>query len=154
MENPSKKRKPVVTYSRKSKHVHLDEAPSESNEITSFKPLTEEIYLDMHLETSTTLNSQTKKKKTQDSFNWGSSFSSSNATKEKQKKNPPAKMEQSFLDLGQKNFGRVACQGCAMVYNPGLDEDELVHQNFHKRFMDNLKCVDFPVSTHRLLVLL
>ena len=44
------------------------------------------------------------------------------------------KLHQTYLDLGQKNFGHVTCKVCGMVYIPGQDWDEKLHTRFHKQF--------------------
>lgn len=56
------------------------------------------------------------------------------------------KLEQSYLDVGQRNFGSVTCEGCGMLYNPGKPEDEEVHTKFHKKVTEDSSCIHFPVQ--------
>ena len=47
------------------------------------------------------------------------------------KKKP--KLQQLFLDFGQKSFSRVKCNTCGMLYAPGKEEDEIAHRSFHRQ---------------------
>lgn len=49
------------------------------------------------------------------------------------------KMEQMYLDLGQKDFGHVTCQTCNMVYTRAQPEDEADHLKFHRKFVTGLR---------------
>lgn len=42
-------------------------------------------------------------------------------------------MKQLFLDLGQKNFGHVACATCGLLYARGEPSDERAHAAYHAR---------------------
>jgi len=53
----------------------------------------------------------------------------------------PTKLVQSFLDLGQKNFGPIVCPVCRMTYQRGQQEDEEMHAKFHK---SHDKGIPFP----------
>ena len=41
-----------------------------------------------------------------------------------------SKVEQTFLDLGQSNFGTQKCEVCGMIYSPGKPEDERLHDSY------------------------
>ena len=53
------------------------------------------------------------------------------------------KLEQMYLDFGQKSFGQTVCDGCGMMYFPGKDEDEKEHKKYHKK--STQKSLDFKV---------
>lgn len=40
-------------------------------------------------------------------------------------------LSQTHLDLGQKNFFSKRCPICGLVYTPGKEEDERLHESFH-----------------------
>lgn len=40
---------------------------------------------------------------------------------------------QYFLDLGQKNFSRIQCSVCGLMYARGQENDEMLHKAFHRR---------------------
>jgi N-acetyltransferase len=49
-------------------------------------------------------------------------------------KKPAHKMEQLYLDFGQKSFGRqVHCARCQMMYTEGQPDDEAAHRAHHER---------------------
>lgn len=49
-------------------------------------------------------------------------------------KKPSHKMEQLYLDFGQKSFGRqVHCARCRMMYTEGQPDDEAAHRAHHER---------------------
>jgi hypothetical protein len=41
------------------------------------------------------------------------------------------KLEQMFLDFGQKNLESITCRECGMMYAPGVESDEQLHKQFH-----------------------
>lgn len=49
------------------------------------------------------------------------------------------KLQQLFLDFGQKSFSRVKCKECGMMYAPGRDEDEAAHRLFHRQSSQPVK---------------
>ncbi|KAK3727808.1 hypothetical protein QZH41_008230 [Actinostola sp. cb2023] len=49
------------------------------------------------------------------------------------------KMEQMYLDLGQRNFGHVTCTRCGMVYTHAQPDDEIDHIRHHKKFVNGLR---------------
>ncbi|XP_065061833.1 uncharacterized protein LOC135688768 isoform X2 [Rhopilema esculentum] len=51
----------------------------------------------------------------------------------------PKKMEQLYIDVGQKNFGHTTCEACGMVYTKTLPEDALEHSKYHQKLMQKLK---------------
>ncbi|KAJ2468384.1 hypothetical protein GGI02_003715 [Coemansia sp. RSA 2322] len=43
--------------------------------------------------------------------------------------------EQTFLDFGQKPLAPVPCSECGMTYQRGKDEDEALHDKFHRSWL-------------------
>ena len=52
--------------------------------------------------------------------------------KQKKKRKNENNFEQTFLDLGQKNFDLKTCKLCGMMYAPGKIEDEKIHRKVCK----------------------
>ena len=50
-----------------------------------------------------------------------------------------SRLEQTFLDLGQKNFDLKTCKLCGMMYAPGKEEDEKIHSKVCKTLQKQLK---------------
>ena len=50
-----------------------------------------------------------------------------------------SRLEQTFLDLGQKNFDLKTCKLCGMMYAPGKREDEKIHAKVCKTLQKQLK---------------
>lgn len=48
------------------------------------------------------------------------------------KKKP--RMEQMYLDLGQKNFSPITCEECGMLYTPGHPQEEAAHNQHHSGY--------------------
>lgn len=44
-----------------------------------------------------------------------------------------AKLQQTFLDFGQRDFDRKTCKVCGMVYAPGVPADEKLHKQVHAK---------------------
>ena len=44
------------------------------------------------------------------------------------------RLEQYFLDFGQKDTTCKRCDGCGFVYSVGLEDDEKMHVSFHKTY--------------------
>ena len=60
------------------------------------------------------------------------SSSSSNGAAAASKKRPA--LEQTYLDLGQRNFGRtIECRVCGFIYAEGEPSDEAAHRNHHRK---------------------
>lgn len=55
------------------------------------------------------------------------------------------KLEQLFLDFGQKNFDARICEECGMMYAPGIPEDVKMHAKLHLNKVEKL--VAFKVCT-------
>jgi hypothetical protein len=53
------------------------------------------------------------------------------------------KYEQLYLELGQKHFGPVTCSECHMSYSRGADEDDTLHNRFHRAVVGG---INYPVS--------
>ena len=68
--------------------------------------------------------------KTTQSTNSFSTSSLSSSSKNHKKK---PKLQQLFLDFGQKSFSSVKCTICNMMYAPGKEEDEISHRIFHRQ---------------------
>ncbi|RIA87151.1 ESCO1/2 acetyl-transferase-domain-containing protein [Glomus cerebriforme] len=49
------------------------------------------------------------------------------------------KYEQTYLDLGQKNFGAYTCPECQMSYVQGTLADDTLHTNFHRLTIEGIK---------------
>eukprot|EP00794_Sanderia_malayensis_P004547 gene4547-5145_t len=49
------------------------------------------------------------------------------------------KLEQLYIDVGQRDFGHTACETCGMVYTKTLEEDSLQHAKYHQKMMQRLK---------------
>lgn len=47
--------------------------------------------------------------------------------------------EQTYLDLGQKNFGTYTCPECQMSYIQGTLADDTLHTNFHRLTLEGIK---------------
>ncbi|GBC09770.1 hypothetical protein RclHR1_00910020 [Rhizophagus clarus] len=47
--------------------------------------------------------------------------------------------EQTYLDLGQKNFGTYTCPECQMSYVQGTLADDTLHTNFHRLTLEGIK---------------
>ncbi|XP_012566873.1 N-acetyltransferase ESCO2 isoform X1 [Hydra vulgaris] len=47
--------------------------------------------------------------------------------------------EQTYIDLGQKNFGHVTCTICGMVYTKSQVDDETQHAKYHEKLVQKLK---------------
>ena len=45
---------------------------------------------------------------------------------------------QTYLHLGQHNFGPHACDICGMLYSVGVHEDEFAHKQFHREHVKTL----------------
>jgi len=43
-----------------------------------------------------------------------------------------ARLEQTFLDFGQRDIGPISCAQCGMMYSRGVAEDEALHAAHHK----------------------
>ena len=50
-----------------------------------------------------------------------------------------SRLEQTFLDLGQKNFDLKTCKLCGMMYAPGKREDEKIHSKVCKTLQKQIK---------------
>ena len=61
----------------------------------------------------------------------------SNAKKNRKKSRK--KFEQTFLDLGQKNFDLKTCKLCGMMYAPGKIEDEKIHRKVCKSLIKSME---------------
>ena len=44
------------------------------------------------------------------------------------------RLEQYFLDFGQKDMTCKSCNSCGFVYSVGLEDDEKMHALFHKTY--------------------
>eukprot|EP01117_Protostelium_nocturnum_P000071 TRINITY_DN10160_c0_g1_i1.p1 TRINITY_DN10160_c0_g1~~TRINITY_DN10160_c0_g1_i1.p1 ORF type:complete len:482 (-),score=148.76 TRINITY_DN10160_c0_g1_i1:21-1466(-) len=127
----------IVTLSKRKPFRESNtaqEIESETQELAKFTPLME----DMNASLFNPIESKSPRKKTknapvQQSLNFA-----------KPEETMP-KMEQSFLDFGQKDFGkRHTCQACGMNYHKGVEDDEDLHKTFHRRWQENRFTVDFP----------
>ena len=56
-------------------------------------------------------------------------------------------MKQLFLDLGQKNFGHVACATCGLLYARGEPSDERAHAAYHARAIAAAGTATRPAGT-------
>lgn len=45
---------------------------------------------------------------------------------------------QFHLELGQRDFVLHTCSGCGMMYARGNDDDEKVHQSYHKNYFEGI----------------
>ena len=50
---------------------------------------------------------------------------------------PSKLLRQSYLDLGQSNFGPTRCPTCGLLYTVGEPTDERTHREFHKKFLSS-----------------
>lgn len=51
------------------------------------------------------------------------------------------KYQQLYLELGQKNLGPITCKECGMSYHRGQQEDEALHDQYHKKAIGG---IDWP----------
>ncbi|CAG8705670.1 5286_t:CDS:2, partial [Funneliformis mosseae] len=47
--------------------------------------------------------------------------------------------EQTYIDIGQKDFGAYTCPECQMSYVRGVLVDETLHTNFHRLTLEGIK---------------
>jgi hypothetical protein len=59
--------------------------------------------------------------------------------------------EQTYLDLGQKNFGTYTCPECQMSYVQGTLADDTLHTNFHRLILEGIKYHVNKIFFHYLL---
>jgi hypothetical protein len=52
-------------------------------------------------------------------------------------KKTPKKMEQVFIDIGQKNFFQTQCGKCGMYFVAGDEIEEKLHNEYHKKNNEN-----------------
>jgi hypothetical protein len=57
----------------------------------------------------------------------------------KRRKKSHKNFEQTFLDLGQKNFDLKTCKLCGMMYAPGKIEDEKIHRKVCKSLIKSME---------------
>mmetsp|Transcript_11172 Transcript_11172/g.22572 ORF Transcript_11172/g.22572 Transcript_11172/m.22572 type:complete len:133 (-) Transcript_11172:770-1168(-) len=56
---------------------------------------------------------------------------------------------QTYLDLGQKSFGRVVeCRECGLAYTQGVEEDEDAHRKHHRRVMQGVRVRGMLADLH------
>lgn len=53
---------------------------------------------------------------------------------------------QTFIDLGQKDFGPSQCKECGMMYSRGVPEDEKAHSRFHKLTVHQTELGKLPLK--------
>lgn len=51
---------------------------------------------------------------------------------------PKRRYVQLYLDLGQTNFTHTTCSVCGLVYAMGVQQDDKVHNTFHKAFVEGI----------------
>lgn len=51
----------------------------------------------------------------------------------------PQKKEQTYIDIGQKDFGHITCSTCGMVYTKSQEDDEAQHARYHQKIVQKLK---------------
>ncbi|PRP89256.1 hypothetical protein PROFUN_02130 [Planoprotostelium fungivorum] len=113
---PTTPKKKIMTFSKRRPFVDQEAAVASMNTSVEFVSEVEDVKWSDRLCTP----SPKKKAKTQS-----------------QPPNTP-RMEQSFLDFGQKNFGApTVCATCSMRYQAGVEDDEELHKTFHRRFLDS-----------------
>jgi N-acetyltransferase len=110
--NRKRKRKPLLLPTRPTLPLHT---PITLTNLSVPTPATNS---NMATSISTSMASRQKIKLTKNS---------------KQTKKP--KLQQLFLDFGQKSFSSITCKICHMLYAPGREEDEAAHRSFHRRFL-------------------
>ncbi|KAJ3279549.1 Establishment of cohesion 1 [Borealophlyctis nickersoniae] len=74
-----------------------------------------------------------------------SATSASNSTPQLSSGNK--KYEQLHLDLGQKNVGSVTCKACGMEYALGKQEDEALHDRYHRTAVGGIDWPGYKTET-------
>lgn len=48
-------------------------------------------------------------------------------------------LRQTYINIGQKNFGHTICPTCGMVYSQHQEDEEAQHTRFHQKIVDKLQ---------------
>lgn len=60
------------------------------------------------------------------------------ANKSKIAKKSMSSVHQTFLNFGQKSVGMTKCADCHMNYSNGISSDNLLHDAYHKSFVNGI----------------